>query len=214
MGITISRQINQLINHLLIEAAKQASSSPECFGVQGIIRIRKIPFTSLEEYNYWWLPELDASGRITRQPRMSQREKDRYTDAEFHNILTNNGRQTLLTYVGSQSGNSVPFAQEFGIGTGPLVAIAPADTALANEIYRFFPSAAIIVGTQVDIPSVISGSQANGTWTNAGLFGGGQAKPFPNLNTGTLYTHSLTNYVANFGGGQGGATIDYLLNIY
>ena len=213
MGITITRQVNRLINHLLIEAAKQASPSPERFGVQGIIRIREVPFTSLEEYNYWWLPELDAGGRIIRQPRLSQREKDRYTAAESHNIFTNNGKQTLLTYVGSQSGNSVPFAQEFGVGTGALVAVAPTDTALANEIYRFFPSAAIIVGTQVDIPSVLAGSSANGTWTNAGIFGGGQAKSFPNLNTGILYTHSLTQYVANLSGGQQ-VTLDYLLNIY
>jgi len=209
MGMTVHR----LINHLLIEAAKRANPSLDRFGVQGIIRIREIPFVSPEEYAYWWLPELDSAGKLLRQPRMSQREKERYTVAEFPNILTNAGRQALMSYIGSQANNSLPFAQEVAVGTGSLVAVAATDTLLANELYRFFPSAAIIVGTQVDIPSVILGSQANGTWTNAGIFGGGQALSYPNLNTGTLYTHSLMNYVANFSG-SAGATIDYLLNIY
>lgn len=164
--------------------------------IEGILRFRTIPPEwTPEQYTRYWCP-------------MSERQRDRYTVHETHNLLTNAGRTLLLTYIGSASGSTTAFAQYFSVGTGSYLNVAPSDTSVSGENFRVAPSSTTISGTQIDIQSQIGSSQAVGTLTNAGLFGNGATST---LGTGTLYTHALIN---NFVKANGAAySVDYLINL-
>src|SRR5579863_3645485 len=130
---------------------------PEYLKVTGIIRFRRIPDDWTEEtYRYWWLPRWNSDGtKITRQARMSQKEKDRYTVHEAGNLLTTNGRTAILTYMSSTAANTPAFAQYFAVGTFPLVTVSPGDTALGTELFRAVPGTVTITGTQLDLATVL-----------------------------------------------------------
>lgn len=183
---------------------------PEYLKVTGTIRFRRIPDDWTEEtYRYWWLPEWDNNGtKIIREARMSRADKDRFTVHEAHNLLTTSGRTNILTYMASSAANTPAFAQWFAVGTFPLVTVSPGDTALGSELYRIQPSTATITGTQLDIESVLGASNANGTLTEAGLFGVNGTSA---ANSGTLQTHAL---LANFVKSSPNVyNVDYLLNL-
>ena len=156
----------------------------------GLLRMRAHPFgDDAEAFAYWWLAEW-KNGRMVRRPRMSDREKDRYTVYEAENILTTAGRSQLLNYVGNAS--NVPWGKILSVGTGAIVSVSPGDTTVVTELVRIATSAPTVTGTQVDIPSSFTSGQGVGTWTNIGLYGTTAATT--TLGTGTLYTHALYNY--------------------
>lgn len=156
----------------------------------GVIRARVPPFETREEWAYWWLPEM-VGGKIVRVARMSEREKERYTVYEARNMLMLAGRTQILTYIGSNNGNSTGFAQYFAVGTFPINKLTAGDTSLQGELFRAIPSTSAISGTQIDVSTFFGSSQAVGTYTNAGLFGNGATGT---SGSGTLMTHSLYAY--------------------
>ena len=162
----------------------------EALHIAGLIRARAVPFDSEEEWRYWWLPEI-KDGKIVRPARMSEQEKDRYTVAEAHNILTSNGIGAVLGYIGSSSGSTEQFAEQIAIGDIAINSVSAGDTSLAGEIFRAAPSLSNITGVQIDLSTFIGSTQAAGNWTNVGLFGNGATS---SSGSGTLMTHSLFTY--------------------
>lgn len=180
----------------------------DSIGIHGLIRAREHPFgDDLEALAYWWFAEWQ-DGRMIRPPRMSEREKDRYTVYEHANILTTAGRTAILNYLALATTTGVPFGKIFSVGTGSLAAVFPGDTAISGELARVAPSAATVTGTQIDIPTSFGSGVGNGTWTNVGLFGTSSATT--TLATGTLYTHSLFSYTKASGVS---VVIDYLISL-
>lgn len=176
--------------------------------IEGMLLLREIPPEwSQQEYAFWWLPEIDEhTGRILRVPRMSMREKDRYTVYQTKNVLTLAGRSQLLNYIGNAS--STPFGKIFSVGIFPLTSVSAGDTIVSSEIGRVVPGTPIITGTQVDIPCSFGSNQFAGQWTNVGLYGTSSATT--TLGTGTLFTHALFNY--NKVNGTP-VVVDYLINL-
>lgn len=172
----------------------------------GSIRAREVPFATAEEWRYWWLCERDLSGKIIGPARMSDREKDRYTVAERPNILVSGGITQVLNYVGSSSGNLTGFAQYFAVGNIGINTVTSADTSVAGEYFRAAPSTASVSGTQQDLSVFAGTTQANGSITNAGLFGAGATGT---IGSGTMMTHSLFQYNKT---NANAVTFDYLLS--
>jgi len=145
---------------------------------EGILRIREIPADWDEAtFQHWWA-------------RMTEREKDRWTRWEGSNLLMNAGRNQLLTFLG-QATAPATFSQQFSVGTGTIYAVQPSDTAVSGELARIAPASFSIVGNTVTVTSTFSTSQANGTWTNCGLYG---ISATSTLGTGTLMTHLLCSF--------------------
>lgn len=166
----------------------------DSISIQGRIRVREVPFSSEEEWRYWWLGEfqiIDGVKKMIRAPRMSERQKERYTAAESTNILVDGGITQILTFVGSASGNSTAFAEYLAFGNGALSAVSPSDTSLANEIFRIVPTLSNISGVQLNISAFHAGGGSSTVLTNAGLFGNGASGT---LGSGTMMTHSLLSY--------------------
>lgn len=159
---------------------------------EGILKIREIPADWGEaELKRWWYDERSASGTLIRRAAMSDKEKDRWTVWEGKNMLMNAGRNQLLTFLGQLTAPGV-FSQIFSVGTGTIYTVQPSDTTISGELARIAPSSFSIVGNTVTVSSTFSTSQANGTWTNCGLWGGGSATT--TLGTGTLFTHLLCSF--------------------
>jgi hypothetical protein len=148
--------------------------------ITGLLRVYE--FSSDEEmaeYANWW-------------HRFSLAEKARkgHLVVEKHNLVTSAGRNQLLTFAGA-SGTTSAFAQYYAVGTGAIATVTAADTQLATELFRAAPSSSTIVGTTVTITTQFTTGQANGTYTNAGLWGGSATST---LGSGTLMTHILYSY--------------------
>lgn len=174
--------------------------------ITGLIRARAVPFETEEEWKRWWLGEFDSQGRMIRPPRMSEKEKERYTVAEAPNILVSSGITLLLSYIGSSSGNTTGFAQYLAVGNIALSQLNSNDTSVAGEFFRAAPSTSTISGSQIDVSTFVGSTQAVGTITNAGLFGNGATST---TGSGTLYTHSLFSHTKVSGQAE---TFDYLLS--
>lgn len=173
---------------------------------EGIIRVRRLPFDTEEEYRYWWLPETNGRGKILRPARMSEREKEKYQEAEGRNQIMNAGRTAVLSYIGSSTGSTTQWAQYLAIGNGAITAVSPTDTNLANEMFRKAPASFSVVGTQVDVNVQLAAADANTAITNIGLFGNGASST---IGSGTLYTHALFSYSK----GSYAVAIDYIINL-
>jgi hypothetical protein len=174
---------------------------------EGIIRVRRLPdgWTD-EEYAHWWLPTTDSRGKIIIPARMSEREKDKYGEAEAHNQIMAAGRTAALSYIGSPSGSTTQWAQEFAVGTGAITSVTPLDTTLANETFRKSPVSYSVAGSQVDINIQFGTSEAQYTYTNAGLFGNSATST---LSSGTMMTHAFFSYTK----GAFSISVDYIINL-
>ncbi len=161
----------------------------------GCLRVRELPADCSEaDFAAWW-------------PRLSQKERDRYTVCEAHNILTNYGRNQALAYFGTPNTLGA-FAQILSIGTGAIAGVNATDTAVVTDtFFRKVPNVYAIIGTQVDISVYIGTTDAVGTWTNAGIYGGGSATT--TYGSGLLMTHVLFAYAH----GATNNTIDYLITL-
>lgn len=151
---------------------------------QGIVKVRELPAgLSFEEYLAWW-------------PRLTERDRERYTAAEHHNILTLNGFQQLLTYVSSGNATTLGFSQYFSVGTFPITTVQAGDTSVQGELFRAAPTSSTITGNQLTLSTYFGASQANGNYTNAGLYG---VNATATLGSGTLMTHTLYTYTKSNG---------------
>lgn len=163
--------------------------------VRGQIFFYALPETwTAKEYTCYWL-------------HMSKRERERYLVHHVHNLLTTSGRTQILTFMGA-SGTTSAFAQYIAFGTFPIAAVSPGDTSVQTEIYRAVPASFTVSGTQVDISLTLPSGSANGTLTNAGIYG---INATSTSGSGTLMTHALLN---NFNKVNGTAyNVDYVLNL-
>lgn len=159
----------------------------------GIARVRELPLgIELPDFVEWW-------------PRLTEKEKDRYTVARHKNALTTLGRNQFLNFAASNNAVIGAFAQFFSVGTLPITSVSPGDIQVQTEIFRAVPTLITLTGQQVNISTYFGPSQANGNYTNCGLYG---VNATGTLGTGTLHTHAL--YAYNKVNGQA-ITNDYLV---
>lgn len=150
----------------------------------GIVKVRELPRDlTLEEYLTWW-------------PRLTERERECYTTHEAHNILTLNGFNQLLTYVASSTATTLGFSQYFAVGTFPIISVQAGDTSVQGELFRAVPQSTTITGNQLTLSTYFGPSQANGIYTNAGLYG---VNATATIGSGTLMTHTLYAYTKSNG---------------
>lgn len=192
----------------------------------GAIRCYLLPFDVPErEFRAWW-PRLSAAEKarylapvaVPRLRRSFIRRRlvwsGKYEEAEeAHNLITIAGRNQVLAYIGDNqltSGNTgtiVPFAQYFSVGTGAIASVSPSDTGMIGELFRAVPSTCTISGNTVSISTTFGSTQANGTYTNAGIFGNNATS---SLGSGTLVTHALYQFTKP----NGQALVnDYIINL-
>lgn len=146
---------------------------------EGVIKVRELP------------PEWDTEEIFLRYwPQMTLRERDRYSVAEFHNLITTNGYLAINQFLGS-AGTNLTFAKYLALGNGSISAPASGDTSLVNEVYRAIPNLTTIVSNTTDITTYTSSAQAQFVMTEAGLFTGSATGT---ANSGTLATHVLAPY--------------------
>ena len=165
----------------------------ERLSIKGVLRTRELPDPTWDRatFLYWWCDEKNSDGIIVRKARMSPREKDRYTVVEEENLVTTNGINNILTFLGLSSGTATLFSKWFAVGTGAISSVARGDTTIATELYRLQPTGTSITGSQQDVSILFTGSNGNGTWSNAGFWGGSASST---ANSGTLETHVLYTY--------------------
>ena len=159
----------------------------------GIVRARMLPAEWTEE-DY-----------LRYYPRYTKRERDRLTVYERKNMLMTAGRTQMLNQLFGTA--PAAFGLYFAVGTGALGGVTSGDTLLATEFFRAVPSTGVTTGNQIDISTFFGATQANGTYTNAGIFGGAATGT---ANSGTLETHvlyALTKTSAN------SLTNDYLIQL-
>lgn len=152
----------------------------ESLRITGLLRIYEFSSDAeMAEYASWW-------------HRFSLEEKARKARlvVEEHNLVTSAGRTQLLTFAGA-SGTTAAFAKQYAVGTGAIATVTAADTLLATELFRAAPASSTVVGTTVTITTNFTTGQANGTYTNAGIFGNTATGT---ANSGTLYTHILYSF--------------------
>lgn len=208
----MNRQLQERLDRVRLRLAQAIAPTPsallitDSIHICGLIRAREVPFETREEWRKWWLGEFDARGRMVRPPRMSEKEKERYTVAEAENILVSSGITQVLNYVGASAGNATGFAQYFAVGNISIPSVSSGDTIVSGEYFRAIPSTSNVTGVQIDVSTFFGPTQGNGVITNAGLFGNGATAT---LASGTLMTHSLFSYTKVNGTP---ITSDYLLN--
>ncbi len=198
-------QLRKRIHQALVDILERRGIALDGLHFDGLIKVRELPFDCHDEIARWWLPEI-VDGRLIRAARMSEREKERYTACEAHNHLTVSGRTALLAYLSSRELTNPPWSQQFGVGNFPIASVDTADTSVQGEFYRNNPSSIVISGNnQIDLTTIFSGTNGNGRWFSAGLFGGGNATS--STGTGQLNTHALIkpSYVK----ATGNVSIDY-----
>jgi hypothetical protein len=151
------------------------------FSLEGILRVYEFSCDAEAQDLYaWW-------------PRLSCQEKAREGKlvVEARNKLMSAGRTQLLSFLGA-SGATTAFSQYYAVGTGAIFTISPNDVLLAGELFRAIPASFSVVGNAVTVTTPFSTGQANGTYTNAGLFGNNATGT---SGSGTLMTHLLYSYV-------------------
>lgn len=174
---------------------------------EGIIRVRRIPDWTPEEYAYWWLPETDGHGKILRPARISEQEKEReHQIDEFTNLITTNGRTNVLTYIGSSTGSTTQWSQYFAVGTGAITAVSASDTSLSNEVFRKAFASYSVSGTAVDMNVQFGSGEGLFTFTNCGVFGNSASGT---IGSGQMQTHALFSYSH----GAWAISCDYLVNL-
>jgi hypothetical protein len=148
---------------------------------EGIVRVYELSDAHLEDADFqrWW-----------RRFTLSEKEREAKLVIEARNMLMNAGRTQLLNFVGS-SGSTNAFSQYYSVGTGAIYTVTPSDSTIAGELFRAQPASYSIVGNSVTISTNFTTAQANGTYTNAGLWGNGASAT---LGSGTLMTHMLYSY--------------------
>ena len=197
------RVLTNIVEHARTALIRVLAPSSDFIRFQGLIRACELPGDcTREDFTEWW-------------PRLSLKEREKWVVYEHKNTLTSAGRTQLLTYIASQNPVTGAFGQYFAVGAFQMNGVSPGDTAVQAEFYRTAPSAAMIIGTQLDLSMYIGPNEANNLYfpgfyaTNAGLYGLGATSV---LGSGTLLTHSIFNYQRNAGVNQA-IGIDYYINL-
>lgn len=174
----------------------------------GIYKIAKLPEDWTEDmFRYWWCDELDSEGRTVRHARMSQREKERYYVAEYHNMLLNGGVTQIINYLINSIANTPVLAQYLAIGNGSINKVLANDTSLSGEFFRKAPTGATNVGTQSTISTALLSTDATGQWSNIGVFGNNATAT---LGSGILMSQALTT----FNKPSSPYTVDWILQLF
>lgn len=161
--------------------------------IKGIIKIRELPDPDWtpEQYGYWWLDEVNSSGKWVHAARMTEREKERYTLYEASNQVMSAGITQVLTFLGNSASNTAAFSQYLAIGNGTIFTINPLDTTLSTEFFRKAVTGYSTSGSLVTISTSLLSTDAVGAWSNMGLYG---VAATATANSGTLMTHVLTTF--------------------
>ncbi|SRR6266851_5712852 len=146
--------------------------------MSGLLRIYEIPDDLLD-------------GKQWRRLTLKEKEREGRLVVEAHNMIMSAGRTQILSFIGA-SGSTNAFAQYYAVGTGTVYSINTGDASLASELFRAIPASFSVVGNAVTISTSFSTSQANGAYTNAGVFGN-NATSTPG--SGVLMAHVLYSYV-------------------
>lgn len=175
----------------------------EDFPLHGIAKLYEIPeewANNKALFDAWWLPETeqgpDGLYRIVRDARISDEAKaQRLALPPVHNLITNAGISRILTDI-SLTSSLIAFYQITSVGNGAITGVTRADTAVAGDVFvasaRKAPVSYSVVGFQTTIITNFASGDAQGTWTNLGIYGGGSATTTGG--TGVLYTHALYSF--------------------
>jgi hypothetical protein len=148
---------------------------------EGVVRVYELSDAQLldADFQRWW-----------RRFSLAEKEREARLVVETRNMLMNAGRTQLLNFVGS-SGSTNAFAQYYAVGTGAIYTVTPSDSSIAGELFRAQPASYSIVGNAVTVSTNFTTAQANGTYTNAGLWGNNATST---LGSGVLMTHMIYSY--------------------
>jgi hypothetical protein len=215
-------RIRQRIIAALVARIQGSRQFCEEAALFGHIRTYQLPGDlSRTDFDAWWPRLTPAEQRRYLVPvRVPEKRYNRWTrrleltgqwieSEDAPNVITTNGRTQVLTYLGvaSLSAGVVPFAEYFSVGTGAIATISAGDTGMIGELFRAVPSSFTISGNSVNISTFFGATQANGTYTNAGLFGNNASGTF---GSGTLVTHAFYSYTKTSGETL---TTSYLINL-
>lgn len=191
----MGRILTNIIEHVRTVAIRILIPDRNRLGLDGLVKIRELPYgCEMADFLEMW-------------EKMTPREKERMTVYEHHNTITSAGRTQALTYLSSSTATTLGFAQYFAVGTFPINSVSPGDTSVQTEIFRAVPQTITITGTQADVATMFGSAQANGTYTNCGLYG---INATSTSGSGSLMTHSIYQYTK----ANGQAIVnDYLLNL-
>lgn len=178
-----------------------------------ILGYAHLPFENASEVDYWFNPRTVIEWRggvpcrvAVGPPRMSQRERERYLAEESHNLIINNGRLQIITYIGTNGAYGTQFGNILSLGNGTVSSIGGGSVEI-GEYYRIAPTAQIYTGsTQVDIQSTVTGSNGNGTITNIAIWGGGATTTLGTGGQVTLALFSLVKVTST-------VVIDYVITL-
>lgn len=126
---------------------------------------------------------------------------------ETHNVACNAGRAAILNWIGNNvtsgnigttvSGTNYVGCNVFAVGTGNISSTpaTASDTQLLSEQFRkqVTNSTATVSGNSVDVSTLFLQTEANFTYTEAGIFGCVGTLP-GSANTGTMYGHAAYSY--------------------
>jgi hypothetical protein len=157
----------------------------EQFSIEGVLRIYEVP-EELWLLRWWKYIRKRGWKYLT----LEEKAREGKLVVETHNMIMSAGRTQVLSFIGA-SGSTTAFSQYYAVGTGAIYSISPSDSSLATELFRAIPAAFSVVGNAVTVSTPFSAAQANGAYTNAGLFGS-NATSTPG--SGVLMTHLLYSY--------------------
>lgn len=191
----------------------------ETIGIHGLIAAYEYPACwSDEEFRFWCCPVADEAGREIRPARMSGEWKRlRLVAPLTENLLTNTGIALLLANMSvAGQGSMNPFFQILSVGNGAITGVTRADPSVAGDAFgtnaRKAPASYSVIGFSSTIITNYASGDANGTWTNIGIYGyksaGAQAAT-TSAGTGALMTHALFSYPK----GASAIAVDYLLTL-
>jgi hypothetical protein len=105
------------------------------------------------------------------------------------NVVTSAGKTALLHLLGTDAVASAGI-QYVAVGTGAGTPAA-SDVALFSELARQATAQVVVSGSTLTVQVFFSASQANGTWTEVGVFGNGATST---AGSGTLFGHAALSY--------------------
>lgn len=167
----------------------------DILGIKGIITAHEIPDWTDEEFAERWARMSEGEKRSRLIPLADGR-------MQAENLITNAGIALLLNNVSVPGqGNMQPFAQILSVGNGSISGVTRADTSVAGDGFgtnsRKAPASFTITGFTTAIVTNFASGDANGTWTNIGLYGfkvSGAQNASTSIGTGALMTHALFNF--------------------
>lgn len=191
----------------------------ENIGLHGIISVYEYPARwTDDEFRYWCCPTTDSTGHIIQPARMSDEwRRQRLVAAPFHNLITNTGIALLLTNMSvAGQGSMNPFFQILSAGNGALSGVTRTDTSVVGDGFatgaRKAPTSFSTTGFSTTVVTNFASADANGTWTNIGIYGWNSSShqaATTTTGTGALMTHAPFSYVK----GAIAIAVDYLLTL-